>query len=133
MNYKYVFFSPALDVRGNRRKCPDGYPGLSCRYCDGRTHAPGKRPSTGRYFPTTMKTMTDAMKTVLPMYDHLNRCDRCPPVIKKQLGTLFQSHAYTRCGKQLPHGGRRHFFRKLWNQIHTTPVDQKDERNQTLK
>ena len=108
------------DTRGNRGKVAVGYPGLQCRYCKGSGIW-----RSGRYFPTTIKTMADSKKTLLPMFDHLMNCTECPNELKKHLAFLRQKHASIMLNQErvsravrLPHGGQRHFFRKLWKMTH---------------
>ena len=114
------------DNRGNRSKVSYGYPGFTCRYCRGYSKVDSLM-RTGRYFPTTIKTMADSKKTLIPMYDHLSNCEDVPIIVKKQLKYLHQRHCIEVRDKKLPHGGQRYFFRKIWNKIHKKQVFESKE------
>lgn len=100
------------DRRGNRRKLTMGYPGMACRYCKGGT---GR---TGRYFPSSVKTMADSKKTLFSVYDHLSSCQKCPNLVKKQLLHLFGKHIEEHNMRSKRHGSQRDFFRRVWNALH---------------
>lgn len=102
------------DRRGNRRKLTMGYPGMACRYCHGET---GR---TGRYFPSSVKTMADSKKTLFSVYDHLSCCQKCPTVVKEQLLSLFEEHIAEQGKKIKRHGSQRDFFRRVYNMLHST-------------
>ena len=107
------------DRRGNRRKLTMGYPGMACRYCKGET---GR---TGRYFPSSVKTMADSKKTLFSVYDHLSCCQKCPTIVKKQLLQLFGEHVDEQGKKVKRHGSQRDFFRRVYNMLHSIKPPQK--------
>jgi hypothetical protein len=101
------------DRRGNRRKLITGYPGMACRYCHGDT---GR---TGRYFPSSVKTMADSKKTLFSVYDHLSCCQKTPDEVKRRLLTLYGQHVAEQGKKVKRHGSQRDFFRRVFNMLHS--------------
>ncbi len=100
------------DRRGNRGKTEDGFPGLACRYCKGAT---GR---TGRYFPTTIRTLADSKKTLFSVNRHLMECKKCPTDVKKYLRSRFCSHLKEKQEKRQRHGSIRTFYRRIWDIMH---------------
>jgi len=105
------------DRRGNRGKTKGGFPGLACLYCKGAT---GR---TGRYFPTTIRTLADSKKTLFAVNRHLADCRKCPANLKKELHTLFCSHLQEKKEKRKRHGSQRAFFRRIWEVMHRDEDD----------
>jgi hypothetical protein len=102
------------DRKGKRSSFPSGYAGMSCRHCD------GKVGRTGRYFPSSVKTISDSKKSLYAMYKHLSKCSQCPDDVKLTLGILFQKHTESR-KRNRRQGTQRAYFRKIWLALH--PVD----------
>ncbi len=102
------------DKKGKRSSFPNGYPGISCRHCDGRI---GR---TGRYFPSSIKTISDSKKSLYAMHKHINSCVKCPDEVKHKVDSLFSEHVESRKANKRQ-GTQRAFFRKIWQTLH--PVD----------
>ena len=69
------------DRRNQRTHLISGFAGLACRHC--KVTAAGRRG--GRYFPSTMKTLTDSNKTLFAIHKHLVKCKCCPDDVKTNL------------------------------------------------
>jgi len=104
------------DKKGKRSTLPIGFPGLACRYCRG---AVGR---TGRYFPSTIKTMSDTKKTLMAIYRHLRQCGLCPGTVLDNLEQRVQEHSVERLLKK-GRGSQKAFFRKIWNRLHHNNVN----------
>ncbi len=102
-------FEPS-DMKGKRRGLTVGFPGLSCRHCKGDSL------NNGRFFPSSIKTMSDTSKLLMPLYNHLIRCKRCPQDIKDELTNLQKEHEKER--KLQTFGSQKAFFMKIWNRLH---------------
>ena len=101
--------------KGTRGRLPIGFPGMACRHCK------GLNGRTGRYFPSSIKTISDSKKSLYAMHKHLATCVECPDEIKHRLDGLFSSHVAAR-KKNCRHGTQRAFFRKIWAKLHPSGV-----------
>lgn len=100
-----------------KRKLPIGFSGLACKYCQGNSKQLG-----GRLFPSTIKTMSDTNKTLLPMHTHLMRCPFVPKDTKLRLESLKSSHYHEKKNERI-YGSQKRFFSNIWRRIHgTDPV-----------
>ena len=97
------------DRLGRRRGLDVGYAGLACRHCVGGY-------GSGRFFPSSVKTMSDASKTLDVVYKHMCKCKKCPPKIKNTLLELRRYHDSERA--KMPFGNQRAFFTKIWCRLH---------------
>ena len=101
------------DRKGNRTKIPIGFKGMACRHCKGNV---GK---TGRYFPSSIKTLADSKKTLFAINRHLAKCSHCPEEIKENIRRSFKSHIKDLNEKSKKrHGSQRAYFRKIWDSMH---------------
>jgi hypothetical protein len=98
------------DRLGRRRGLEVGYRGLACRHCL------GEHGCSGRFFPSSVKTMADASKTLDVVYRHVLKCKDCPWNIKCGLKTLRTFHDTER--SKMPFGNQRAFFLKIWGRLH---------------
>ena len=87
-----------------------GYAGLECRHCAGGY-------GSGRFFPSSVKTICDASKTLNVVFKHICKCKKCPPSVKNLLLDLRRGHECERATK-MPHGSQRTFFTKIWLRLH---------------
>jgi len=98
------------DRLGRRRSLMIGFSGLACRHCFGVY-------GSGRFFPSSVKTMADASKTLDVLYKHVMRCTKCPDNVKTGLMNLREIHDAER--SRMPFGSQRAFFVKVWNRLHS--------------
>ena len=114
------------DRKGNRNKTPLGHAGLKCKYCE------GKETRTGRYFPSSLKTFADPMKTILPMNRHLILCPQCPEDMKSLISRLHDRHVVeskVKCTRR-HRGGRMSFYRRIWTSLHADASSSKQKQHQ---
>ena len=97
------------DRLGRRRNLAVGFPGLACQHCFGVY-------GSGRFFPSSIKTMADASKTLDVIYRHVAKCKNCPADIKMGLKNLREFHDTER--SKMPFGNQRAFFVKIWSRLH---------------
>ena len=97
------------DRLGRRRGLNVGFAGLACRHCFGVY-------GSGRFFPSSIKTMADASKTLDVIYRHVTKCKNCPTDIKNGLRNLREFHDSER--SKMPFGNQRAFFVKIWGRLH---------------
>lgn len=99
------------DRTGKRRGLELGFRGLACRHCKGFTKKIG-----GRLFPSTIKTMSDTQKTLIPLYNHLIKCPSVPNETKEHLRSLKDLHESERKGKS--YGSQKALFTEVWRRLH---------------
>lgn len=99
------------DRKGKRSSFPNGYAGMACRHCD------GKIGRTGRYFPSSVKTISDSKKSLYAMHKHLSSCTKCSDDVKLTLEDLFNKHTESR-KRNRRQGTQRAYFRKIWHALH---------------
>jgi len=102
------------DRLGRRRGLKVGFAGLACRHCFGVY-------GSGRFFPSSVKTMADASKTLDVIYRHVMKCKNCPGDIKGGLSNLRDFHDSER--SKMPFGNQRAFFVKIWGRLHESSAD----------
>lgn len=95
-----------------RQKMPIGFPGLACLHCQGLS----RKRNGGRYFPSSLKTLSDSKKTLFAIYQHLQNCDKCPEQLKKDLQTLMSGHEEER--RKQRRGSQTSYFVAVWQAIH---------------
>lgn len=95
-----------------RQKMPIGFPGLACLHCKGLS----RKRNGGRYFPSSLKTLSDSKKTLFAIYQHLQNCDKCPEQLKKDLQTLMSGHEEERRNQR--RGSQTSYFVAVWQAIH---------------
>ncbi|GFH48484.1 hypothetical protein CTEN210_04960 [Chaetoceros tenuissimus] len=98
------------DRQGKRKDLTIGFPGFACYYCN------GSNKNGGRFFPSTLKTMSDSKKTLLSLYNHILKCRKCPEKLKKSLKDLRPSHDEER--KLQNYGSQKTFFSLIWANLH---------------
>jgi len=97
------------DRTGGRSKIKDnevGFPGMECRHCQGRA-------GFGRYFPSSVAALSLA-NSDRNVYNHLQKCRRCPDAIKTELVRLQNSQSQSKNRRGL----RKLFFNRIWNRMH---------------
>lgn len=97
------------DRLGKRKGLPAGFPGLACQHCFGGF-------GSGRFFPSSIKTLSDTSKTLNVLYNHMMRCRKCPVEVRTTLETLRTTHDEER-GK-MKFGSQKAFFGKVWSRLH---------------
>jgi hypothetical protein len=98
------------DRLGKRKELPIGFPGIACRHCKHDF-------VTGRFFPSTLKTLSDTSKTLDVLHRHILKCRNCPQSIKDELNELRIVHAEERAS--MTFGCQKTFFKKIWNRLHS--------------
>jgi hypothetical protein len=109
-----VAFFCNRDRKGKRSALPIRFPGLACRHCKGFS----KGRKGGRYFHSSIKTMSDSKKSLLAMYHHLLGCERCPYWTKTLIYSLYDDHMKIRKEEDKRHSTQRAFFRRIWAHLH---------------
>jgi hypothetical protein len=100
------------DRLGKRKGLPPGFPGLACRHCFGGY-------GSGRFFPSTIKTLSDTSKTLNVLHNHMMRCRKCPSDVKESLEKLRVSHDEER--SKMKFGSQKAFFGRIWERLHAKP------------
>jgi len=102
----FVYFEEG-DRRSHRTHLPIGFRGICCRHCK----APAGK--CGRFFPSSLKTLSDTQKTLYTLHRHFIKCQHVPDDVNRMLHKLRENHMEER--KTLKgHGSQRAFFRGIW-------------------
>lgn len=99
------------DRLGKRKALPAGFPGLACRHCFGGF-------GSGRFFPSTLKTLSDTSKTLNVLHNHMMRCRKCPMDVRDSLTKLKSRHDLERA--RMKFGSQKSFFERIWGRLHGT-------------
>lgn len=102
----FIYFEEP-DRRSHRTHLPIGFRGIGCRYCNA---SPGK---SGRFFPSSLKTLSDTNKTLFTLHRHFIKCKATPGAVKLNLDELRMDHSKERKMRS-HHGSQRTFFRRIW-------------------
>jgi len=97
------------DRLGKRKGLPPGFPGLACRHCFGGY-------GSGRFFPSSIKTLSDTSKTLNVLHNHMMRCRKCPAEVRESLERLRGSHDEER--SKMKFGSQKAFFARIWDRLH---------------
>lgn len=97
------------DRLGKRKGLPPGFPGLACRHCFGGY-------GSGRFFPSSIKTLSDTSKTLNVLHNHMMRCRKCPAEVKELLESLRVEHDEERA--KMKFGSQKAFFGRIWDRLH---------------
>lgn len=97
------------DRLGKRKGLPPGFPGLACRHCFGGY-------GSGRFFPSSIKTLSDTSKTLNVLHNHMMRCRKCPADVKESLEKLRSTHDEERA--KMKFGSQKAFFARIWERLH---------------
>lgn len=97
------------DRLGKRKGLPPGFPGLACRHCFGGY-------GSGRFFPSSIKTLSDTSKTLNVLHNHMMRCRKCPTEVRKTLERLRVTHDEERA--KMKFGSQKAFFARIWDRLH---------------
>ena len=97
------------DRLGKRKGLPVGFPGLACRHCFGDF-------GSGRFFPSSIKTLSDTSKTLNVIFNHMKKCRMCPKDTQSKLEKLRQTHDDERGAMKF--GSQKAFFTNVWDRIH---------------
>jgi len=114
------------DRLGKRKGLPPGFPGLACRHCFGGY-------GSGRFFPSSIKTLSDTSKTLNVLYNHMMRCRKCPMEVRETLEKLRKVHDEQRA--KMKFGSQKAFFARIWDRLHDNDptVDSKKRKFQQPK
>uniref|UniRef100_A0A7S3V679 Uncharacterized protein n=1 Tax=Chaetoceros debilis TaxID=122233 RepID=A0A7S3V679_9STRA len=108
------------DVKGKRRGLPVGFPGITCQHCKG-----------SKFFPSSIKTMSDTSKLLIPLYNHFIKCKKCPQHVKDELQRLKMEHERER--KLQSFGSQKAFFLLIWNRLHGELPDNSTGRGSSFR
>eukprot|EP00534_Pseudo-nitzschia_fraudulenta_P005804 CAMPEP_0201194074 /NCGR_PEP_ID=MMETSP0851-20130426/148360_1 /ASSEMBLY_ACC=CAM_ASM_000631 /TAXON_ID=183588 /ORGANISM="Pseudo-nitzschia fraudulenta, Strain WWA7" /LENGTH=417 /DNA_ID=CAMNT_0047480687 /DNA_START=80 /DNA_END=1333 /DNA_ORIENTATION=- len=97
------------DRLGKRKGLPPGFPGLACRHCFGGY-------GSGRFFPSSIKTLSDTSKTLNVLFNHMMRCRKCPTEVRDTLEKLRTVHDDERA--KMKFGSQKAFFARIWDRLH---------------
>jgi hypothetical protein len=97
------------DRLGKRKGLPPGFPGLACRHCFGGY-------GSGRFFPSSIKTLSDTSKTLNVLHNHMMRCRKCPPEVRETLEKMRKYHDEQRA--KMKFGSQKAFFARIWDRLH---------------
>jgi len=97
------------DRLGKRKGLPTGFAGLACRHCFGGY-------GSGRFFPSSIKTLSDTSKTLNVLHNHMMRCRKCPKDIRAELDRTRNTHDEERA--KMKFGSQKAFFAKIWSRLH---------------
>eukprot|EP00529_Nitzschia_sp_RCC80_P000765 CAMPEP_0113521184 /NCGR_PEP_ID=MMETSP0014_2-20120614/44501_1 /TAXON_ID=2857 /ORGANISM="Nitzschia sp." /LENGTH=887 /DNA_ID=CAMNT_0000419119 /DNA_START=382 /DNA_END=3045 /DNA_ORIENTATION=+ /assembly_acc=CAM_ASM_000159 len=97
------------DRLGKRKGLPPGFPGLACRHCFGGY-------GSGRFFPSSIKTLSDTSKTLNVLHNHMMRCRKCPVEVRETLKQLRTTHDEERA--KMKFGSQKAFFARVWDRLH---------------
>ena len=97
------------DRLGKRKGLPIGFSGLACSHCYGGY-------GSGRFFPSTIKTMSDTSKTLNVLHSHMMKCRKCPDDVRERLVRLRDSHDEERA--RMKFGSQKAFFVNIWQRLH---------------
>ncbi|KAG7363355.1 hypothetical protein IV203_026715 [Nitzschia inconspicua] len=98
------------DRLGKRKGLPPGFPGLACRHCFGGY-------GSGRFFPSSIKTLSDTSKTLNVLHNHMQRCRKCPVEVRETLDRLRKFHDEERA--KMKFGSQKAFFARIWDRLHS--------------
>ncbi|KAL9180121.1 hypothetical protein ACHAXT_008091 [Thalassiosira profunda] len=102
------------DRLGKRKGLPTGFAGLACRHCFGGY-------GSGRFFPSSIKTLSDTSKTLTVLHNHMARCRKVPPGVLEELETARATHDEER--SKMKFGSQKAFFAKIWSRLHDNRPD----------
>jgi len=109
------------DRLGKRKGLPTGFAGLACRHCFGGY-------GSGRFFPSSIKTLSDTSKTLNVLHNHMTRCRKCPQDVIDELAKVRAAHDDERA--KMKFGSQKAFFAKIWARLHDNrPYDPVAVRN----
>eukprot|EP00986_Skeletonema_menzelii_P005716 scaffold2118_cov145-Skeletonema_menzelii.AAC.1 len=102
------------DRLGKRKNLTNGFAGLACRHCYGGFGA-------GRFFPSSLKTLSDTSKTLNVIFSHLERCREVPKSVLDDLTKTKRTHEIERGNMKF--GSQKAFFSRVWNRLHNERAD----------
>ncbi|KAL7528488.1 hypothetical protein ACHAXR_002474, partial [Thalassiosira sp. AJA248-18] len=91
-----------------------GFAGLACRHCLGGY-------GSGRFFPSTIQTLSNTSKTLNRMHNHMLRCRNVPKEILDEIDTARSTHDDKRA--KMKRGSQTAFFSKIWSRLHDNRPD----------
>ncbi len=97
------------DRLGKRKGLPAGFAGLACKHCFGGY-------GSGRFFPSSIKTLSDTSKTLNVLHNHMMKCRKCPVEVRDTLEKYRVHHDDERSKKKF--GSQKAFFARIWNRLH---------------
>mmetsp|Transcript_8650 Transcript_8650/g.14110 ORF Transcript_8650/g.14110 Transcript_8650/m.14110 type:complete len:232 (+) Transcript_8650:211-906(+) len=93
---------------------PTSSAGLACRHCFGEY-------GSGRFFPSSIKTLGDMSNTLNVLHDHMARCCKVPKEVLEELEVARATHDDERA--KMKFGSQKAFFAKIWSRLHDNRPD----------
>jgi len=126
----YVFLSMAqlspcvvtpLDRIGTYKRREIGFKGMACKHCGGE-------PGFGRYFPETLRSLSQTTTSQTIVKHIAFKCRKCPKDIKNSVRALKElqdtkdmmakEYHRSRFEERPKYGSRKVFFQRLWARLH---------------
>lgn len=126
----YVFLSMAqlspclvtpLDRIGTYKSREIGFKGMACKHCGGE-------PGFGRYFPETLRSLSQTTTSQTIVKHIAFKCRKCPKDIKNSVRVLkdlqdkkdqmAKEYHRSRFEERPKYGSRKVFFQRLWARLH---------------
>ena len=102
------------DRLGKRKGLPTNSAGLACRHCFSGY-------GSGRFFPSSIKTLSDTSKTLNVLHNHMARCRKVPKEVLEELEVARATHDDERA--KMKFGSQKAFFAKIWSRLHDNRPD----------
>lgn len=131
-------FVTPVDKIGTYKTREVGFKGMSCKHCGGE-------PGFGRYFPETLRSLSQTTTSQTIVKHIAFKCRACPReirnsvrVLKEQQDTkdqMAKEYRRSRFEERPKYGSRKVFFQRLWSRLHdaSAPSPKNSNRNKDLK
>lgn len=126
----YIFLSMAQlqpcfvttnDRIGTYKNRKLGFKGMSCKHCGGE-------PGFGRYFPETLRSLSQTTTSQTIVKHIAYKCRKCPKEIRDSVKALKEQqdakdqiakeYRRSRFEERPKYGSRKVFFQRLWSRLH---------------
>eukprot|EP00557_Chaetoceros_sp_GSL56_P010241 CAMPEP_0176481720 /NCGR_PEP_ID=MMETSP0200_2-20121128/2983_1 /TAXON_ID=947934 /ORGANISM="Chaetoceros sp., Strain GSL56" /LENGTH=559 /DNA_ID=CAMNT_0017877969 /DNA_START=143 /DNA_END=1822 /DNA_ORIENTATION=+ len=110
-----------LDRIGTYKSRKVGFKGMCCKHCKGE-------PGFGRYFPETLRSLSQTTTTQTIVKHVAYKCRKCPKEVRDSVRALkdyqeAKDHLAKECQRSRfderpKYGSRKVFFQRLWHRLH---------------
>jgi len=110
----------AADRVGCYKSRPLGFPGMSCKHCQGQ-------PGFGRYYPNSVRSLAQTTTSQTILKHVASKCRYMPSDIRQAVLQLQSSSStqgmskFTAEGRPR-YGSRKVFFQRIWSRLHGTKL-----------